>query len=708
MNIKKIDKKVKVFFTGKESSKNKMIILVLIVAVTYFIFLKKKSKVVSSDTEKPGYTNTNSGGKIYNEAEKVLYPAAVNGGIGSREKKAGSYTLTFIPAPDFEVGINESGYITDITSGIIHGNSTGTLSRLNGRNVFYQIGYYNFGTLRSDGTKNYIPFKDVKIASGVRVIRRFACDPVHVPDYQTFIDKVDGFPSGINKDTCQLSEVFLSIHADTEQPGPSGETWLKPSRIQLYHQVGLNLKADGTFATYQYNTGKVPADMHNIGINTQLMYRDNDRAQPNTFDVIRWGVDHVQPTAQQLYDRGRGWVEQYSLGPNSVIYDEIPENTQGTDPNISAKMHQFYKGAFDAMKQRFPSLQKKDHCMYGSYGIDDFDKNVDRNVMNSVRPIYEQSLTTHVHKRLEPSTQQWGDTANYYKFGDINYRHVNLNYYMYTDVRLIPYELCYYNERVKIGTKTFEGVDRESKIAVITSPGVQSLVDDGQGNYIGVEYTRSGEIIDFAGGQIEARNTSVGLWDENYILAYFATKIMDGYHSWGGEAIGTDTSSLQANINNPALFWNSSYGRELYQSGVHGAPQSSPSGLMPYLSAASIDSAYAGWRLAKQTENRSSTLYYASYSSHRGNFTAVSGERGLHLNGFGVLNKGLFVERDAREKFKALVLVGEGPAGYEVIYYNGFLGPHENDHAVTVNHNGKDFFLGSCYGRTLYRKSFNR
>jgi hypothetical protein len=633
--------------------------------------------------------------------------AVVNSSVlGAYTKVAGNREFTYNRTPVLELQFNPDGTITDATPGI---QFDGTTNKIGNKRVFYMIGYSVFGNTQPNGNKVYHSFKNVYLPDGIYSIRQFIVDPSVCANITEFTQKLNGWNNGVNYRNAQLSEINLSVRTLSGGSVTSVPSWLKVSRGQQLSNAGFNFPADGTFSAYNIKSGVKPSAYQALGVNTELLF-NNDNAQPNTWKVFKWAVDHAKPSRQELYENGRNISKLFGINKNTVVSDEYPENTQGQDPEIDVKMNEFYRGVLDHIKLTNPGINKNQTNLYGSYGMDDYNKLIDKDMLKGDRQHFEQSLTSHVHKKYDPSTQEWGGDVVYYTAGDINVRNVNTSYYMYNDVRMIPYELCYVNERVKVGTKTYQNQDRESKWIALSWGSVETLVRDDNNQVIGVELNRTGDIIPYKNGEVLAKfNTPIAaVWDEYFPLGFYSTWIGNGIALWGGGTIGEDATKINypAHGNQP-MKWTSTGGSQMdYISGKNGAPVNSTEGLSSTLHTSPIDAAYAGWKLAKSIKGRSQKISHSSYTSSLGSFNAVAGQTGLHLNGFGPLNKSLFVVKDAYDQKKGLALVGQGPEGNIAVYYNGFLSQHEFEDNVTIQFGGQSINIGRVYGRQIVTKSF--
>ncbi len=465
------------------------------------------------------------------------------------------------------------------------------------------------------------------------------------------------------------------------------------------------------------NHGDSPAKMHLKGVHTQLDYFKPERtatehfpenAQPYTFRTLKWGWDGLPKfTDQQLYDAIRSMIYQFGWTKKSMITDEYPENAQGFDPTIYERMYFAYKGALDKFRETEPNLSVRDTGLFGSYGIDDFMNLVNRFWLYGNYQTALEALTTHVHHGPNLSSGGWGGDVSFYVSRQFEVRNVNVSYYMYHGNRFIPYELLFHNERIKVGTKTYQNQDREVDWIVFTTPDIQSLVIGTDGSQAGIEEAREGDLLQFPNGVIEAFN-GPAMAGEYRTLGYWATIICRGVLVWGESSRGRDWSKLgHHNRAVGHVNWTPTGGStETYVPGQNGAPQRDEDQGVCSRQGTCSDSLYAGYEKALEYEGFTDTLYFANYTSSLGSFTAQPGAAGLHLNGFGPLNMGLMCMKHALDQRKGIALIGIGPSGRSAHYYNGFLSQHEFEDNVTLTYAGQSINLGRVYGRQTVTKKF--
>jgi hypothetical protein len=666
------------------------------------------ASIVSSD---PGtYTaKCTSGPCVSNASNSVVITQTVGcgtitGPLGAYSTVIGGREFTYNKTPEFTLQFNPDGTITDATSGL---SFDGTTNKINNNRVYYQIGYKIFEN--ANGTYNRM--QNLYLPDGIYVIRQFICNENVIPNLAQFKSGITGWNNGVTAANSRLSEIFLSIRTTGTSNSSIIPGWLKVSRNFNFPSVAQpkNLATiDKFFCLVYQNRGTTAADYQVLGVNTDMDY-SNPAAQPNTWNTVKWpSVGAATMTNQALYNYGNGWIQRSGDSKRFVLTDEIPENANGEDPSIYSRIYHFYKGAYDRLVSNAGVTDKRQTGLYGPYGQDNITINTNF-LKYASRVDFEKSLTTHVHKIQDPATGNWAGDADYYTSGQINVRNMNVAYYLKTDSHYIPYELVYANERIKIGTKTYQNQDRESNWMTFSWHKVEPDLGltDGQGNRVGIEYSSSGELIPFANGTILSKdNLEIpALWDEYANMAFWSTVVGKGVALWNGPGgrFGNDATKFNWWREGQQVYWTpTGASQENYVSQQNSSPETNGSGLEARLWSCPGDAAYAGMEAAWNIRDRIATLLHASYISSRGSFTANPGSAGLHLNGFGILNNNLFVVRDAFDAKKGLAIVGNGAAGSVIIYYNGFLSQHEYEDDVTVSgHN-----LGRVYGRQTVVKTY--
>ncbi|TLU91977.1 hypothetical protein [Dyadobacter sediminis] len=669
-------------FVKKPENKKYLVLAVVLTAV--FVIYKKygNGKKAASGT---GTNNGSTGTTTFPDNS-----ANADGALGSYKKVVAGREYSYSRTPELELEFNEDGTISDITPGL---SFDGISNRIGNKRIYYMLGYSVF----QNANNSYNQFRNVFLPDGIYTIRQFVCDENVVPNLAAFKQKLTGWNNGVNMTNSRLSEVFLAIKTLNATGNSVVPRWLKVSRHLVFPSVvpQKDWAAYNKFFCIVYqNQGSSAEDYQKFGINTDLDY-NVQAAQPKTWNTVRKGDPSIQDN-NWYYQQGRSWIEKSGVSKRFVLTDQYPEDAQNTDPDIDTKMYHFYKGALDRISEVHGPTNKKNTGLYGSYGIDDFSKLIVADHLKFDRQTFEQSLTSHVHKVYDPASSSWAGDASYYATGAINVRNVNHSFYMYNNIEMIPYRIIYVNERIKVGTKTYQGQDRESNILGFGWAKAQSLVTPFG---IGIEYASTGEIIPFPGGEIKSvQNLEIPMpWEENFTCGFWCTLIFSGLGMWNapGSRFGKDASKLHW-WTDQQVQWKKNGGNwEPYVSGQNGAPVNDSSGLMHRLWAPPTDAAYAGSDAVWKIRDRIQVLEHVSYTSSKGNFTAVPGTSGLHLNGFGSLNKNLFVIKDAYDGQKGVALRGSGQGGKVLIYYNGFLSPHEYEDNVIMD----GVNLGRVYGR---------
>lgn len=623
--------------------------------------------------------------------------------LGTYEQTVAGRHYTYQKSEFMEIQINGDGSISDITPGNIDG-SLNVPTVNNGKMVYYMMGYGWF-CQDGDGVNKYIPFKNVQLADGFHTIRRFDTNPDICPTLSAFQAGSTGYgPNAVTLYTATLSEIQITIRT---LASPKIPEWLVVTRKIQMPPFAPN-RAIGRkklLALQPINTVDTPVNYHAKGIHTGLKF-GGESNQPNTFYTFESGwLGLPLLTNDYLYNLLRGYAAQYGLTPDSVITDQVPERTQGTDSTIYDRMYYAYRGLMDLFRETAPTLNKRNTNLYGPYGQDDFTGLVNYTMLYRPESAVKSFLDERIFDEWDPTNLTWRNTTNsYYASNQIDVRNVNVGYYMYnTGQRMIPYELLMTNERIKIGTKTYGGQDRESNWAVFTWPHTQTLVRDAFGNQIGVEDSRRGEIIQYPAGIMKTRYYPPAVASEHYHLGFWSTLIGNGIIYWSPDKIGTDPTKIDFYKQWPEweITWRPTGGSdETYVPGLHGAPQNEYNvGLKVSMTMSAMDNGGFGWLDARAMEGYADVLYAASYTSSRKVFTVVPGQNGQHLNGYGVLNKGMLWFKHAYDQKAGVAVIGTGPSGYMGAYYNGFLSEHEYEDSVILTYGSISVNLGRVYGR---------
>jgi len=120
--------------------------------------------------------------------------------------------------------------------------------------------------------------------------------------------------------------------------------------------------------------------------------------------------------------------------------------------------------------------------------------------------------------------------------------------------------------------------------------------------------------------------------------------------------------------------------------------------MMKRLYASLHDAFAAGMEAFWIVRDRTEVVSHAAYTGSRGGFNPTPGTAGLHLNGFGELNRNLFCTKAILAAKKGTSLKCSGKGGKLVVYNNPNLSQHEYEDNVTID----GVNLGRCYGRQTY------
>jgi len=680
--------------TWLKKKENRQMLFFLIGVICLYFYVKNKNKQSNA-----GYSELKTGNPQASGGGQSIPVKVINadGAIGSYSTEKAGRKFTFNRTPEFELAFNDDGTISDITPGL---NTGGGVNTLNGQNVFYMIGYSIFEN--ADGSYNKL--QNVYLPDGIYSIRQFVCNPGKLPDPEAFRANINGWgDNGVNNQNARMSEIFISVFSKTRQGNGIAPDWLKVSRHLIFPSA-LQYKNWAQYAKFfasgYINKGDNQKKYQEIGV---LPYVEigNVTPQPNTWHTVMKGNSNPI-SGQELYDFGKHWMERLGSDKRSYLTDEIPENMQNTDADIYGKMQKFYAGAFDVLKSKGVT-NKRDTGLYGPYGSDDYYGFISPSVLYASREDYERSLTTHLHKGYGINGFSAED-HEYYTRGHIDVRNVNVKYYFWNNLYQLPYEFLYVNEKVKLGTKTYGGQDRESNVTIFSFDKIESFVFNPQNEHINIELARTGEIIPFSNGEIHTQMNSQPPvpWDEMFTAGFWSELVLSGIAVWDapGSAFGSDTTKLHWWTDQPVKWRQTGGNWQDYVSGQNGAPVNDSTGLTHSMFASPVDAAAAGMEIAWEIRNRMQSLKHIAYNSNRGGFTPTPGQSGLHLNGFGPINMNLFVARDLVEAKKAVCLDCSGAEGGAIIYYNGYLPAHEYED-VTVK--GISF---RAYGRQTIVKLY--
>lgn len=629
--------------------------------------------------------------------------------LGAYTERKNGRSFTFNKTPVLALKFNEDGTLSDATEGL---NTSGKIHTLGGKNVFYAIGYSIDETITGD----YRGFQNVYLPDGIYTIRQFVVDAGRIPNLEAFRKGFNGWgDNGVNQNNGQVSEIFISIFSDQKQGNNSVPDWLRVSRVLNAPFVLPSMDwapYNRTFSTGYINKGDSQAKYQRVGMQPYIEL-SNPASQPDTWHTIKSG-HHGYQSDDLLAGLGRHFSERMGPSARSVVTGELEENSQGTDPDFYGRGQLVYKAAMDLYKERGIATNPLYTGLFGDYGGDDYHGFFNKNLLFYGRSDFEKSLTTDLHKGYgDLGGNNFGFKSNdheYYTRDHIGVRNLNHKEYFWNRLYYMPYELIYVNEKAKLGTKTWQGVDRERKVSLFTTDKIESFVMNNQGGKINIEQARTGEIIPFEGGEILTRqNLQPPVpWDEMYTAALWSMLITGGIQIWDapGSTFGQDASKLHW-WSDQYVGWRKSGQRDFqpYNSSQNGAPESSGDGLIHSLYASPIDAAAAGAQVVYDIRDRIERISFTSYKSSLGEFIAKPGEAGFNLNGFGPINKKLFTYRDAMDQKKGIALICEGKDGAALVYYNGYLSPRDYEDSVIIRYAGQDYNLGRVYGRqTIIKK----
>jgi hypothetical protein len=482
---------------------------------------------------------------------------ATNGPLGAYSTTVGERTYTYNRTPEFEIQFG-SANLSDATPGL---DKSGAIHKLGDRNVFYAIGMYPLEN-ESGGAQM---FQNVYLPDGIYTVAQYVCRADKVSDFATFRDKFEGWNGlGVNADNCRYSKIFLSINSTNTQGNSTVPDWLIVSRQLQWPNNNVTSKNWRNYKKFHaiggINQNANVSNYHNGGVTTYFSGQSGnpepntwrtDRLAPNAIDAN--GTHYATPPSnQQLYDIGRGYAIIHGNNINACYTEEYEENTQGHGGDINFRSVNQNKGFYDQINLATGETDVRKMGAFGGYGGDDY-HNVYGSGLNGGYSRYVESLTNHVHDQYYPPNDSWVGTANYYASGAINYRNLNAKQYYYNKAYQTPYHLIYLNERIKIGTKTYEGQDRERNVALFTSPKTESFVADFTGgterrNWI--EQNDTGEIIPYPGGELinKTNNQPPVPWDQFYTDCLWATIINGGVLNW-------DAGSVYGGNPNKFHFW---------------------------------------------------------------------------------------------------------------------------------------------------------
>ncbi|CAG4988506.1 hypothetical protein DYBT9275_00096 [Dyadobacter sp. CECT 9275] len=624
--------------------------------------------------------------------------------LGTYTQTVGDRTYTYNRTPEFEIQFGLSN-LSDITPNL---DQSGAIHKLNGSNVFYAIG--NYPLENSTGTPQM--FQNIYLQDGIYTIAQYVCQANKVPDFNTFKTHFEGWNGqGVNADNCRYSKIFLSIKSSSPQGNTTVPSWLVVTR-QLTWPKNATTKNWRDYKKFHAiggaNRNANKGVYHTGGVNT---YFSGTTIEPNSWRTDRLAPNAVDngnpyatpPTDSELYSLGQSAAILHGNNINAIYSEEYEENTQGHGGDINFRSVNQNKGFYDQIRQATGETDAQKMGAFGGYGGDDYgDYNVFGSGLDKPYNRFVESLTNHLYDHYHPASDTWFGTANYYASGAINYRNLNHKLYYYNKIYQTPYNLIYLNERIKLGTKSYQGQDRERNIVLFTSPLTESFVADftsGIARRNNIEIADTGELIPFPNGEMISKSNSQppAPWDQMFTDCLWATIINGGVLNWdAGSVYGGNAAKFHFWGDGLAALWKptGSTNFSQYSSNQNGAPVNDSEGLSHRLSSTPIDAQLAAMEVAWSIRDKIQTIKHIAYTSTRGNFIPIPGSSGLLLNGFGPINNNQFNIYNIYNQKKGIALETSGSAGGLIIYYNGFLSPHLYEDVTVKNHTFR------AYGRS--------
>lgn len=636
-------------------------------------------------------------------------PVGKSKSIGAESIKVGARFYTYNQTGKLVLKFNEDGTISDVTPGL---DNSGSIATLDGKKVYYMVGDYWHET--PDG--QYQNFQNIPLPDGRFTIKQYVCDPLKISNYSTFKENLsNNTDKGVHELNAYLSQSFVSIKSDVKVGNGIGGDWLVVSRVMNFPKVlpSMDLRPYGKyFAVSWVNRGDGQEVIQRVGA---LPYvRPGQPNQERTWQTVKTGQSVVL-TPHQAYNYGYEWAGYMGYSKDAYITAELVENGQGQyddgDPQDGYSVaYNFAKGNLDAIRSRNPGIDAGQTGIHGEYGGDNYYGLLNESLLFGSRENYVKSMTTALYKGY--GKEGFGtEDHDYYKKGHIDVRHANAKYYFWGRVYQLPYEFIFLKERFALATKTYGGKDRLRNISIFSSPIIESFVERWGYGKINIEEALTGEVFEFPNGTMLTKmNTQPPApWDELFTASFWGHLIGDGIAMWdaNGNNFGSDVTKINWGETDQWAAWRpkGQSGYQRYVSGKDGAPINSSEGLSNSLWAPVMDASAAGMEAYYDIRNRTAKKSFTSYRSSAGEFIAKPGTAGYILNGDGPPNYNSFTVKDAYDQKKGLALVGEGPEGVVLIYYNGFMSAHNFEDNVIIRYAGTDYNLGKIWGRqTVIKK----
>lgn len=593
-------------------------------------------------------------------------PPASGSLLGVYTETVGGRTYYTSKSPGFVLGKNLDGTVSDITPGL---NTTGNITRTSsGRYRYYRLSLTDF----ESETGAYVKLQNIYLPDGLYSWHVFDCDSL-VPNYEQF--KII-WPSNVNGTHAKHHALQYKV----ETTIPTGinvvPSWLKLSRKLQFPTYGtpkdwytinkwvaitdLNVETD--YVTAYKAIGVAP---HVVPANPQPHTFYTDKVAP---------LPAPRPSKNDFYHKGRGSASILGTSLRSVYTDEFPENQTFS---VYGDTSEYYRGVGEMLTAATGVTEVKNMGVFGSYGGEEYIQWFNSEPLYGALQTYKEAVTNKVHHAYMPGGAGWGGVAEYFTSQNHIYRNVTQSIYFNQLTEDVVMEIIYKSERLKIATKTYQGIDRERNSIFFTMPYYQDLNGDS------VLFQNSGETIPFPNGELDVFALFMGLdWKTGFKIGFWSCLIAEGFAFWNspGHRLGSDTSKLARDGQESSwATWRPTVGSpEPYVSGQNGAPTLGDTGVNHTLVASSMDAAYAGSEVYWNIKDRVNiTLSHVAYTSTRGGYVPTGGDGGLlNLNGHGPLNRNCFDLWYIVNGKKGIALKGVGTAGNVIIYENTHLSQH--------------------------------
>lgn len=608
--------------------------------------------------------------------------------VGAFSVNAAGRNFTFRGSDKFSLDFDEqAGTISDNTAGM---TTSGATNQQDGFNVFYMCDGNFFRN--EDGSA--FKMQNLFLPDGVYTLKKYMMIASKYPNQAAF--EVNGADSGyndigINKNNGSLAEIKIAIHSVVK---PQGSTLAPPwlvidSKINFTeNSPNQDWSAEHKFAgvAWMNRSNQSQALYKQKGVQPYALF-GQPQPQEETWNTLKNAQGQVM-TEQELFTLGNTYMTgMFGRSKRSIYTSEYIENEQGQGTNSFNRTLAAYKGARASVLEAHPTAKVKETGLHGEYGADDFYGLLSKGIFNASRAHYESYLTDKIYQGYVAGDFMGGN-HDFYTNEHWKYRNVNSKYYLHQRKFNFVYEFITLTEKIKLGTKTWQGQDNEVNNLIYTATAIEDLAQDQNGNGIGIGFTLAGDIIPFPEGEMLVRfNTqpAIGV-GAAFTIGLWSTLIASGFLNWDApnSYLGQDPTKMNWNndIGQP-IKWrpNGSNQWQDYIPGVNGAPQMSNTGIHHSLYSSVTDAMIAGRDSLFPIKDKLQGLRFASYTtSNRGGFNPTPGQTGHHLNGHGPVNFGQFTQRDIFEQKKGTALRTDDV----VFYINEYLPPNLYEENVTV------------------------